>query len=79
MQARDIVSKKTVNSLFTWATSSWYTKLMFGFILLIITIRLATTCISAFGMEIGCEESYSSYPPSEEMFEEYGPKLPPKE
>jgi len=50
------INKQMMGSIFTWATSSWYTKLMFGLILLIITIRLATTCIDAFGIRIGCEE-----------------------
>ena len=73
------IDKQTMNSLFAWATSSWYTKLMFGIILLIISIRLATTCISIFGIEIGCETGSPYLEAYEESDDVFGPKLPPKE
>ena len=65
MQIRDTVNK-TANSLFTWAISSWYTKLIFGIALIIVVVRLSTTCISMLGVEIGCVENLSDHS-SEEM------------
>lgn len=48
--------KKVSNSFWHWAVYSWRTRLIVGVCLIIIVIRLATTCINAFSVRIGCEE-----------------------
>ena len=40
-----------------------------GLCLIILVIRLATTCISAFGVRIGCDETFNNLDAYEEELE----------
>lgn len=52
---------KANSAFWQWATRSWYTRMVTGICLIIIVVRLATTCVDMFGIKIGCNESDNSY------------------
>ena len=61
-----------INSAFwQWASRSWYTRGITGICLIIIVIRLATTCVDMFGIQIGCQDEPYNYnvQPYEHLYE----------
>lgn len=60
---------KVSSNFWTWASRSWWTRLVAGLCIILITIRLATTCIEIFEIRIGCEEGDDSVIPYEKILD----------
>jgi len=48
---------KMNSSFWVWASRSWWTRGISGICLIIIVLRLATTCVDVWGIKIGCKDN----------------------